>query len=168
MLNIFIANHQLLMKSLLKNKVKFLLVGDYAVIYHGYKRTTGDMDLWLEPNNNNKIHFIKTLKEFQFDTDGIDYITKLDFEKHLAFHFWETPERVDCLTYISNVIFSEAYKQKIKAQIDGLSIPVINYNHLVLSKFSSKRLKDRADVEEIQKINATKKNDLITYDNFID
>lgn len=158
MLNIFIENHQLLLKSLLKNKVKFLLVGGYAVIYHGYKRTTGDMDLWLKPDNTNKINFIKTLKEFQFNNHGIEYIENLDFKKHLAFHFWESPERVDCLTHISNVRFSEAYKQKIMAEIDGLIVPIIQYKHLVLSKITSERLKDRADVEELQKINTTKKD----------
>lgn len=57
-MNIFIENHQILLKSLIKHKVKFLLVRDYAVIYYGYKRTTGDMDLWIEPDNGNKLKLI--------------------------------------------------------------------------------------------------------------
>jgi hypothetical protein len=58
-MNIFVENHQLLLKSMLQHDVNFLLVGGYAVIYHGYKRTTGDMDLWIEPDNNNKLKLIK-------------------------------------------------------------------------------------------------------------
>lgn len=157
-MNIFIENHQLLLKSLIKHEVNFLLVGGYAVIYYGYKRTTGDMDLWIEPNNDNKIKLLEVLKEFEFDNEGIEYIKKLDFTKHLAFHFWQEPERVDCLTKISGVDFNEAYEQKVMAEIEDISIPVIQYKHLILSKMSSERLKDKADIEELQKINKHKPN----------
>ncbi|MES2566791.1 MAG: nucleotidyltransferase [Bacteroidota bacterium] len=152
-MNIFIDNHQLLLKSLIKHEVKFLLVGGYAVIYYGYKRTTGDMDLWIEPTNENKLKLINVLKEFEFDHAGILHISQLDFTKHLAFHFWEQPERVDCLTKISGVNFTEAFSQKVIADIEGINIPIIQYKHLILSKLSSERLKDKADVEELQKIN---------------
>lgn len=54
-MNVFIENHQRLLASLTNRRVNFLLVGGYAVIYHGYKRTTGDMDIWLEPSNDNKL-----------------------------------------------------------------------------------------------------------------
>jgi hypothetical protein len=157
-MNIFIENHQLLLKSLIKHEVNFLLVGGYAVIYYGYKRTTGDMDLWIEPNNDNKIKLLEVLKEFEFDNEGIEYIKNLDFTKHLAFHFWQEPERVDCLTKISGVDFNEAYEQKVMAEIEDISIPVIQYKHLILSKMSSERLKDKADIEELQKINKHKPN----------
>ncbi len=155
-MNIFIENHQLLLKSLIKHEVKFILVGGYAVIYYGYKRTTGDMDLWIEPNNDNKLKLLEVLKEFEFDGEGIAYIEQLDFTKHLAFHFWQEPERVDCLTRISGVNFNEAYDQKVMADIEDITIPVIQYKHLILSKMSSERLKDKADIEELQKINKHK------------
>ncbi len=157
-MNIFNNNHQKLLERLINHKVIFLLVGGYAVIYHGYKRTTGDMDLWFEPNNENKARLINVLKEFEFDKDGIEHIEQLDFRKHLAFHFWEEPERVDCLTHISNVTFKEAYAQKIVSDIEGVLIPIIHYNHLIQSKISSNRLKDKADVEELQKVNKFKKD----------
>jgi hypothetical protein len=155
-MNIFIENHQLLLKSLIKHEVKFILVGGYAVIYYGYKRTTGDMDLWIEPNNDNKLKLLEVLKEFEFDSEGIAYIKQLDFTKHLAFHFWQEPERVDCLTRISGVNFNEAYDQKVMADIEDITIPIIQYKHLILSKMSSGRLKDKADIEELQKINKHK------------
>lgn len=158
-MNIFIENHQLLLKSLLNHEVNFLLVGGYAVIYYGYKRTTGDMDLWIEPSNENKLKLIKVLKEFEFDNNGIEHINQLDFTKHLAFHFWEEPERVDCLTKITGVNFKEAFEQKVIADIEGINIPVIQYKHLILSKLSSGRLKDKADVDELQKVNRHKPND---------
>jgi len=156
-MNVFIQSHQQLLKCLLQHKVNFLLVGGYAVIYHGYKRTTGDMDLWIEPSNQNKTNLIEALKTFEFNADDIKHIAQLDFTKHLAFHFWEEPERVDCITYVSNVSFSEAFAGKIIADIEGISVPVIQYQHLIQSKITSDRLKDKADVEELQKINRHKK-----------
>ncbi|MBC7695705.1 MAG: nucleotidyltransferase [Burkholderiales bacterium] len=158
-MNIFIENHQLLLKSLIKHEVNFLLVGGYAVIYYGYKRTTGDMDLWIEPSNENKLKLIKVLKEFEFDDKGIEYINQLDFTKHLAFHFWEEPERVDCLTRISVVNFKEAFEQKVVADIEGINVPIIQYKHLIISKLSSDRIKDKADVDELQKVNRHKPNE---------
>ena len=155
-MNIFTEKHQELLKSLLSSDVKFLLVGGYAVIYHGYKRTTGDMDLWLEPSDDNKKKLLKVLEAFDFNQEGIAHIAKLDFSKHNVFHFWEEPERVDCLTHVSNVVFSEAYQHKIDAEFEGMSIPVINYQDLILSKIMSERLKDKADIEELHKINVRK------------
>lgn len=99
------------------------------------------------------------LNEFEFDKEGIEHIAKLDFTKHLAFHFWEEPERVYCLTHISNVTFKEAFDQKIIADIEGIPVPIIHYNHLIISKMTSERLKDKADVEELQKINRIKPHD---------
>ncbi len=151
-MNIFIESHQQLLKSLIKHQVNFLLIGGYAVIYYGYKRTTGDMDLWFEPSNENKSKLIPVLQEFGFDQDGINHISQLDFTKHLAFHFWEEPERVDCLTKISNVTFEEAFSQKNLADIEGIFVPIIQYKHLIMSKMTSNRLKDKADIEELQKI----------------
>lgn len=158
-MNIFIENHQLLLKSLIKHEVNFLLIGGYAVIYYGYKRTTGDMDLWIEPDNDNKLKLIEVLKEFEFNDEGIDHIKQLDFTKHLAFHFWEEPERVDCLTKISGVNFNEAFEQKVIANFEGINVPIIQYKHLIISKLSSERLKDKADVDELQKINRHNPNE---------
>ena len=157
-MNIFVESHQNLLKSLLNHKVNFLLVGGYAVIFHGYKRTTGDMDLWIEPNNDNKERLLIALKEFDFNIEDIEHISQLDFTKHLAFHFWEEPERVDCITYVSNVNFEEAFASKVIADIEEIQIPVIQYQHLIQSKISSERLKDRADVEELQKVNRDKES----------
>jgi hypothetical protein len=155
-MNIFVESHQNFLKSLLNHKVNFLLVGGYAVIFHGYKRTTGDMDLWIEPNDENKERLLIVLKEFDFNSEDIEHISQLDFTKHLAFHFWEEPERVDCITYVSNVNFEEAFASKVIADIEGIQIPIIQYQHLIQSKISSERLKDHADVEELQKVNRNK------------
>jgi hypothetical protein len=155
-MNIFLHKHQKLLAELQKENVDFILIGGYAVIYYGYKRTTGDMDIWLKPDNSNKSNLIKVLKKFKFNKKDIAYIETLDFSKPIAFHFWKEPERVDCLTAINGVKYNDAEKKKVIFTIDGLNIPIIHYNHLIISKITSERLKDKADVEELQKMNKRK------------
>ena len=159
MQNVFNIDFLEFLELLDNHEVEYLLVGGYAVILHGYARSTGDMDLWIEPSNDNKLKLIDVLIEFEFDINGIEHIKKLDFTKHLAFHFWEEPERVDCLTKISNIDFNEAFNQKVIADIEGILVPIIQYKHLILSKLSTDRLKDKADVEELQKVNRYKAKD---------
>ena len=53
-MNIFFKEHHEILAALLKHRVNFMLIGGYAVNYYGYHRTTGDMDIWLEPSNENK------------------------------------------------------------------------------------------------------------------
>ncbi|MBK7310943.1 MAG: hypothetical protein IPI93_09165 [Sphingobacteriaceae bacterium] len=130
-----------------------MLIGGYAVIYYGYKRTTGDMDLWLKPSNANKLKLLVVLEKLKFSKADIKHIETLNFEETIAFHFWKDPERVDCLTKISGVSFEEAKKKMNFIELDSLKLPVIHYNHLVLSKITSKRAKDKADIEELQKVN---------------
>ncbi len=152
-MNIFSDTHQKLIKELIKGHVDFILIGGYAVIYYGYKRSTGDMDLWLKPTNENKLKLIPVLKKLKFNLKDIQHIEEMDFTTPLTFHFWKEPQRVDCLTKISGIDYKEADKNKIIAEFEKMKIPIIHYNHLILSKITSNRLKDKADVEELQKIN---------------
>lgn len=61
------------------------------------------------------------------------------------------------MTYVSHVNFNEAWSQKVETEIDTISISFINLNHLVVSKFNTGRLKDQADIEELQKIQKYRK-----------
>lgn len=53
-------------------------VGRYAVVYYGYKRTTGNMNLWLQPTNENKEKLLNVLKVYDFNPSDINHIAKLD------------------------------------------------------------------------------------------
>ena len=54
MMNIFLKEHYLLLEKLINAGVEFIIIGGYAVNYHGYNRTTGDLDLWIKPDNDNR------------------------------------------------------------------------------------------------------------------
>jgi predicted nucleotidyltransferase len=155
-LNLFIESHQTWLKKLLSANVDFIIVGGYSVIFHGYKRTTGDIDVWLKPTNENKEKLLSVLTE-EFDEDDVQQIATLDFTKHMVFSIGDEPEKIDFLTFINQVSYDEAEELKIIADIDDLKIPFIHLNHLVLSKFNTGRLKDKADIEMLQKIDRTVK-----------
>ena len=151
-MNIFLDAHKGLLSKLLNGGVEFILIGGYSVIYHGYKRTTGDMDLWLKPDNDNKKKLLPILGSLGFNDDDLSAINSIDFTKHVVFSIWDDPEKVDFITIINLVSYKEADSLKIIADLDGLKIPVIHINHLILSKINTGRLQDQADVEKLQQL----------------
>jgi hypothetical protein len=116
------------------------------------------MDIWLKPHNDNKPKIIKVLKEVGVIPESIEVVETFYFTKHLVFIIWSDPEKVDFITRINLVEFEEANEQKIMADIDGLTIPIIHINHLVLSKFNTGRPQDAADIDKLQKIQELRKN----------
>lgn len=159
-MNIFIEEHQQMLLALAKNNVRFMLIGGYAVIYHGYARTTADMDIWLALGNDNKEKLAKALREFGIDDGSLSIFNSIDLTKpQNVFYFGKEPRRIDFLTMVSNVNFEDAYKKAGSFTLENVKIPVIHYNQLILSKLTSNRLKDKADIEELQRINKYKKKD---------
>jgi len=151
--------HQRFLKVLLQHQVKFLLIGGYAVNFHGYNRTTGDMDIWLAPTNENKKHLINALQAEDFDEEQLEQLGEMDFSQPVVFYTGQAPLRIDFLTTIKRLTFEEAYEQKVFLTIDDYDIPVINLQHLVLSKINNNRTQDKADIEALQKIMQQRKAD---------
>lgn len=152
-MNIFDSYTHKVLSALLKHNVQFIVVGGYAVNYHGYKRTTGDIDLLLKPDNGeNKTKLLNSLRELKIEEETLSALNQLDFEKPQVFMDGEEPFKIDFLTKISGVEFEDAWKLKIEATYDNLNIPFLSYNHLILSKITSTRGKDKIDIEELQKI----------------
>ncbi|HQE11794.1 MAG TPA: hypothetical protein PLQ78_03500 [Flavipsychrobacter sp.] len=153
-MNIFFKEHQEILNALLKHHVSFMLIGGYAVNYYGYHRTTGDMDIWLEPSNENKALLLQALAALGFDEEGIEIINGWDFTTPQKFHIGSDnqPDKTEFMTHISGITFQDAASQKANAIIDGLQLPIIHYNSLIQNKESTGRTKDLADVEYLKKI----------------
>lgn len=157
-MNIFDDYTYQLLKKLNQLKVEYLVVGGYAVNYHGYRRTTGDIDLWIKPDNGlNKDRIVKALKSLGVDGDKLQQLIQLDFSRPLVFIDGEEPFKIDFMTAVSGVKFDEAWKQKVISHLDGLAIPFINLNHLIMSKITTGRPQDNIDIEKLQKIQELKK-----------
>ncbi len=155
-MNLFIELHQDLLRKLLNAGVDFIVIGDYSVIYHGYNRTTGDIDIWLKPDNANKAKLLPVLRDFGFEESDLIDVATLNFTDHIVFSIGDYPEKIDFITRINLVEYDEADRQKIFAEVDGLTVPFLHLNHLVLSKMNTGRPKDQADVDMLQKIERAK------------
>jgi sulfur carrier protein ThiS len=153
-MNILFEEHRKLLEALLKKNVEFILIVGYAVNYYGYNRSTGDLDIWIKPDNDNKVKLLTALGNMGFDDEGIAVIRNWDFTQPQKFHIGaqNQPDKTEFMTHISGVRYDEADQNKIIAEIEGLKLPVIHYNNLIKNKQSSGRLKDLADVEYLEKI----------------
>ncbi|MCD6013379.1 MAG: hypothetical protein K0Q79_3241 [Flavipsychrobacter sp.] len=151
-MNLFIELHQRLIKMLLDANVNFIIIGGYSVIFHGYKRTTGDIDIWLKPDNDNKKKLLPVLKQFGFEDDEVNAVSNIDFTQHTVFSMGEEPEKIDFLTRINLVQYDEADNNKVVAEVDELQIPFLHLNDLILSKINTGRSKDKADIDMLQQV----------------
>jgi len=141
---------------MLVGRVEFILIGGYAVNFHGYNRTTGDLDVWLKPTTENKHKLIKVFEKYDFEQESIAYIAQLNFSDALVFSIGDEPYKTDFLTKVSGVKYDEADKEKIIFEHEGMFVPFINLNQLVLTKIATGRDRDRIDIEQLQKVQKAK------------
>jgi hypothetical protein len=137
-----------------KHEVKYVLVGGWVVIFEGYSRTTGDMDVFVELSDENAKKILNVIKEFMGSHLGF---VKEDFLKEdNVLMIGKTPLRIDIITSIDGVSFEEAYGTS-KIYEDEIPIRCIHINELITNKKASGRLKDLADAEMLEKILKKKK-----------
>lgn len=131
-------------------EVKYLVVGGYALAFHGKPRHTGDLDIWIAISENNAEKMCNAIREFGMSSLGL---TKADFlEPGLITQIGYPPLRIDILNEIDGVTFDEAYKNKLVIDIDGLMISYIGLNDLIKNKTASGRSQDLVDLNTLKKI----------------
>jgi hypothetical protein len=137
-----------------KNDLKYLLVGGYAVNYHGYNRNTKDMDIWLEPTNENRDIFIKTLLCMNYSEQEVALLRTKDFTKSFKATIGPYTASIDLLTFFGvSLNFGEAYSKKEIFEIEkGLSINFVSYEVLIDMKLKSGRDKDLWDVARLDEL----------------
>lgn len=151
-MNIFTEEQKQFLFKLLTHEVDFIIVGGVSVIYHGYVRTTGDLDIWIRPSNETKKNLIPVLRDSGFSEESINILDSKDFTKSIAFHFNQPPNRIEFLTHISGLRFDEAILRCEMMEFEDWKIPFLGFDDLIVNKLMTGRLKDKADVEELQKI----------------
>jgi hypothetical protein len=128
-------------------QVDYLLIGGYAVGYHGYPRATGDMDIWVASNPENADKLVVVLAAFGFE--AIDISADLFLQPNNVIRMGAPPLRLEILTTISGVEFADAYAQRISEIIDGVPVNIISLDLLKANKRASGRLKDLSDLENL-------------------
>ena len=129
------------------HKVEYLLIGGYAVGYHGYPRATADMDVWIAMHPQNAEKVVAALKEFGFDVPKLS--VELFLKENQIICMGVPPVKVDIATTISGVTFDECYAERVVDILDDVEVNIISRKHLKANKKASGRLKDLADLENL-------------------
>jgi hypothetical protein len=135
------------LRLLSEHQVEYLLIGGYAVSYHGYPRSTADMDIWIETSPSNAQKIIAALEAFGFGETGIspdpfllpDQITRMGVR----------PLQIEILTTISGLNFADAYARRVVDVIEEVPVSLISAADLKANKRASGRLKDLADLDNL-------------------
>ena len=136
-----------MLSALSEASAEYLVVGAHALAAHGLPRATGSLDLWVRPTPENARRVWKALEGFGAPLHQltVDDLTRED----VVFQIGVVPRRIDILTSITGVSFTDAWENRIDIEIDGIEVPVLGRAELVRNKRAVGRTRDIADIEEL-------------------
>jgi hypothetical protein len=132
-------------------EVEFLIVGAFAVAFHGVPRATGDMDVFVRPSPANAPRVFEALVRFGAPVASADVTPENFQEPGVVYQIGQPPRRIDVMTEISGVSFDEAWAHRQTVRFEGRTIPFIGRRELVRNKKATGRPKDLADVSRLEK-----------------
>jgi len=141
-----------LWRVLNENEVKYIMVGGFAINFHGYQRHTGDIDLYIEDSIPNRMKIRKAFREMEMG--DFDSIERMQFIPGWVDFSLNNGVRLDIMTSLKGVdlSFDECLQMAPVAEIDGVMVPFLHINHLIQNKKVVNRPKDQIDVIELEKI----------------
>lgn len=131
-----------------KHKVKYCIIGSYALAFYARPRYTKDLDLLVENSSKNANRILNALDDFGF---GSLQLSQSDFtEPGQIIQLGYEPVRIDLLTSIEGVEFSKIYNNRSIGQFGKQQVPFIGIKDLIALKKISGRSQDRVDLEILQ------------------
>ncbi len=149
--NIFNPDFQDFIRAINAAEVDYLVVGGYAVILHGYNRTTGDLDVWVRKSSDNYQRLLKAFDQFGmsiFDMTEENFLHNPTLD---VFSFGVPPVSIDLMTETKGLNFDEAFKQAQWFEFEDLNIRVVQFQDLLNAKAAANRPKDREDIQQLQR-----------------
>jgi hypothetical protein len=130
-----------------KRKVEYVIVGGYALAFHGAPRYTGDLDIFIRPDSINAQRIMRALEDFGFSAVGL---TAADFEKaDNVIQLGVPPVRVDIVTSLTGISWESAFENRIHGSYGDVPVDYIGRDQFILNKRSLGRKKDLADIEAL-------------------
>ncbi len=130
-----------------KHDVKYLVVGGYAVAFHGHPRYTKDMDIWIDLSPQNADKVLSALDEFGFGSLNLTHDDFLEADQIIQLGY--PPNRIDILTSCTGLNFGDCYRDKVDFEIEGVRVQFIDIENLKKNKRSTGRTQDLADAENL-------------------
>ena len=137
-----------ILQALFDEKVKFILIGAYALAAHGYPRATMDIDIWVMPSPDNAEAVLRALRSFGATLQNL---TKKDLEEDgTVFQIGVAPRRIDIITAATGLNFEHTYQNSVLVNIDGIDVHIPSIADLIINKRATGRTKDLADAEALE------------------
>ena len=138
-----------LLQSLQKFEVRYLIAGGYAVIHHAQPRYTKDIDIWLEPTQENASLLMRAFLDFGIPLIGVN---QDDFaQPRTQFSIGVEPCQIDFLTTIPGLDFTPCWKNKVVCEQNGFDIYYLGKEDLIKAKQTAGRPQDLADIDELKR-----------------
>ncbi|MGH9349285.1 MAG: hypothetical protein ACRD26_18675 [Vicinamibacterales bacterium] len=136
-----------LLRAFTDREVRFLVVGAYALAFHGHPRATGDLDVWIDASPINSDRAYQALCAFGAPLNDL----KAEDLVHpgVVYQMGVAPFRIDILTKLSGIAFEDAWPGRLVQDIEGLSVPFIGREALIHNKRATGRTQDLADLEAL-------------------
>ena len=139
-----------LLSCLSEADAQYIVVGAHALAAHGHVRATKDIDIWINPTQQNARRVYKALAKFGAP---LGELTVEDLATPgIIFQIGVAPIRIDIITRIDGVEFDEAWESKLTTAIDQMEVNILSREHLLQNKRAAGRLQDLADVETLEKM----------------
>jgi hypothetical protein len=134
--------------------VEFLIVGAWALAFHGRPRYTGDVDVLLRRGSTNAARMMRVIEAFGFGKTGV---VEEDFlRENYVIQLGVEPNRIDLLTGISGVEFEEAWQTRVAGELGGQTVWFLDRDLLIRNKLASGRDKDIADARLLERTRVPK------------
>lgn len=135
------------LRLLNSNRVEYLLIGGYAVCYHGLYRNTNDIDFWIAVHPENARKMAGLIREFGFDVPELK--EEIFLQRGRIIRMGVEPTRIEILTEISACEFADCYARRVKGLMDAVPVNIISLPDLIRNKLKSGRLKDLDDAQKL-------------------
>jgi hypothetical protein len=128
--------------------VRYLVIGGYAVAFHGYPRYTKDIDIWIDLTPENAGRLVRALDQFGFASLGLKETDFLAPDQVIAMGY--PPSRIDLITTPPGVDFDACYPLRAQLHDEGVTVDFIDLDNLKKNKLASARPQDVADLENLR------------------
>lgn len=148
--NIFNEDFREFLLAMNRNDVRYILIGGFSVILHGYSRTTGDMDIWVDRTFDNYNKLKKAFDEFGMPVFDMTEENFLQHPNWDVFTFGVPPVAIDIMIEVKGLNFDIVFNNAVFFEDDGLKIRTIHKSNLIEGKRKVGRPKDLDDLENLE------------------